>query len=200
MAKRMILLAVILILAIIGCEEQDERVVRVTQEAAARQAEQNEQMAEIVGEVAQGSRQLVEADGLARQEILQTQAELVRQQAEIAQRCDELDAERRALAQQRNRQSLLVPVISSLGLLLLSCLPLVLAWYLLHAWYQESAEETAMGELLLEELASERPLLLPQPVLPPAIEPGIAPHRLAGPDECDEVAPTKPDEPTGPSH
>jgi len=37
---------------------------------------------------------------------------------------------------------------------------LILAWYLLHGWRSEKDDDIAIGELLVQELASNQPLLL----------------------------------------
>jgi hypothetical protein len=144
-------------------------------------------MAKLNREVVAGTQRLVEADSRARQEVIAAQKDLAQQQAGLAQQYDQLEAERRSLAQDRNRESLLVPVISTLGLLLLCSLTLGLAWYLLHAWHREAQDEIVLGQLLIEELVSPHPVLLPGPVLLPAIEhtpqrertraPRHAPHR-----------------------
>lgn len=180
-----ILVMVTLLLATGGCDEtaEGERVAQVAQEAAARQAEQNQELARVNREVAAGTRHLVEADSRARQEIIAAQQDLARQQAEVGRQRDQLEMERQSLATERRRESLLVPVISTLGLLLLCCLPLSLAWYLLRAWQSESPDEVMLGQLLIEELVSPRPLLLAPPVSPPAIGQPDAPVRLPGPSE-----------------
>ena len=145
-------------------------------------------MARLHREVAAGTQRLVEADSRARQEVIAAQKDLAQQQAGLAQQYDQLEVERRSLAQERNRESLLVPVISTLGLLLLCCLPLGLAWYLLQAWHRETQDDIVLGQLLIEELVSPRPVLLPGPVLLPAIEDTPRRERLVGPAEplCDE--------------
>ena len=50
-----------LIVTAIGCDE-DERLAEMAERHSARQAEQNRQMADLQKEVAEGTRQLVEAD------------------------------------------------------------------------------------------------------------------------------------------
>ena len=182
---KILMAGLLLLLLIGGCDEENEnaQVARVAQEGAARQADQNQEMAQLNREVAAGTQRLVEADSRARQEVIAAQKDLAQQQAGLAEQHDALEAERRTMAQQRNRESLLVPVISTLGLLLLCCLPLGLAWYLLHAWHREAQDDIVLGQLLIEELVSPRPVLLPGPVLLPAIEDTPHRERLAGPAE-----------------
>ncbi|MHB0956268.1 MAG: hypothetical protein ACYC0X_07805 [Pirellulaceae bacterium] len=182
---KILVAGLLLLLLIGGCDEDNEnaQVARVAEEAAARQAEQNQEMAKLNREVAAGAHSLVEADSKARQEVIAAQKDLAQQQASLAEQHDALEAERRSMAQQRYHESLLVPVISTLGLLLLCCLPLGLAWYLLHAWHREAQDEIVLGQLLVEELVSPRPVLLPGPVLLPAIEHTPHRERLVGPAE-----------------
>jgi hypothetical protein len=63
----LLLAAALLTVTSSGC---DERVAQVAREAADRQAQQNQSMAELQGHVAAGTRKLVEADAQARQEIV----------------------------------------------------------------------------------------------------------------------------------
>ena len=187
-----VLLIGILIVSIAGCDNDDDRVAQVAQESAERQAQQNQEMSKLNREVATGTRRLVEADSKARQELIVAQKDLARQQADLAQQHDKLEVERHDLAALRYRESLLAPVIAGIGLLLLCSLPLVLAWYLLQGWRQEKADETAIGNLLVEELVSQCPLLLPQPVLPPPKEPGRQRDLLTGPPDRVETDPADP--------
>jgi hypothetical protein len=189
MPRSKVLLIAILLISIAGCDEDDKQVAQVAQESLQRQAEQNQEMAKLNREVATGTRRLVEADSKARQELIVAQKELAQQQADLARQHDKLEGERRDLAALRYRESLLAPVISGLGLLLLCALPLVLAWYLLQGWRQETATETAIGNLLLEELVSERPLLLPQAILPAPREAHRQRDLLTGPQDTDESNP-----------
>ena len=51
-------------------------------------------------------------------------------------------------------------VVTHTGLLLACLLPLVICWYLLHRRV-EPADDQAVAEVLLEDLVTDRPLLLP---------------------------------------
>jgi hypothetical protein len=92
------------LILIAGCEPtpSDERLARMAQETVEQQAQQNEEMARLNREVAEGTNRLVDADSQARQELLAAQRDLQRQQEQVG------------------------------GLTLLALLPLVLCWYLLH--------------------------------------------------------------------
>ena len=95
---------------------------------------------------------------------------------------DRLESERRQIASQRYRDSLLVPVLHHGGLLLVCALPLLLAWYLLHSWRSEPQDELAISELLIEEFASDRPRLLPLNPTASTLEHRVQ-ERLPEPDD-----------------
>ena len=73
----------------------------VAREAAQRQADQNKQMAQLQGQVAEGSRQLVEAEPKARADMTALQRDLQQSQAEVGHQRDQLEAERRQIAAER---------------------------------------------------------------------------------------------------
>ena len=76
--------AALMMLLLLGCQEPaDTRLVEMARESTARQAEQNQQMAQLQQHVAEGAKRLVEADAQARQELLQAQRELQADQAEV---------------------------------------------------------------------------------------------------------------------
>jgi hypothetical protein len=51
--------------------------------------------------------------------------------------------------------------ITNIGLLVACLLPLVVCWYLLHRRV-EPVDDQAVAEVLLEDLVTDRPLLLPR--------------------------------------
>lgn len=155
-----IILALVAILLVTGCDG-DERLVRLATESAARQAEQSHEMARLNREVAEGTKRLVGADSQSRKELVALQRDLQAQQAEIGVQRDSLETERKALAQERQRESVLAAVLVGLGELLVGTLPLVLCWYLLHG-LRDAPGDAALTELLVEEIASEQPKLLLQ--------------------------------------
>jgi hypothetical protein len=149
------LLAILLAALATGCEDNDARVARMAEQYAERQAEQSQQMVELQREVAKGTRQLVEADAQARKEIAVLQREVGRQQ-------NQLEADRRAISAQRHRDPIIAAAITNVGLLLACLLPLVLCWYLLRPCPVENIEAD-VNEILLREITSQQPLLLPPP-------------------------------------
>jgi hypothetical protein len=144
-----------------GCDE-DKRLAKMAQENAQRQAEQNQEMARLNREVAEGSKRLVTANAEANDRLLSTQQKLDDQRTQI-------DVERHVLADERHRESILGPLISKLGTLLVCALPLVLCWFLLHG-LRQGGQEADVSELLIEEIVAEQPTLLPTPRRPDAID------------------------------
>ena len=137
-----------------GCNE-DERLAKMATEAANRQAAQNEEMARLNREIADGSKRLVAASADATDKVLTAGHTLDEQRSQI-------DTQRQALAQERDRDSILGPVITTLGTLLVCALPLVLCWHLLHG-LRHGDEVTEINQLLVEEIVSDEPILLPPP-------------------------------------
>ena len=93
-ATRWILMTVLLG----GC---DDRVARVGQEAADRQAQQNTAMAELNKEVAGGTRQLVEADAQARKEIIGVHRDFQAERTRLDTGWEDLESQRRHMAADR---------------------------------------------------------------------------------------------------
>jgi hypothetical protein len=140
------------IAAVIGCDE-DKRVAQIAEDAAKRQAEQDLEMARLNREVVEGTKRVVEAGAVATEKTLSMQQDLQEQQ-------NQLDSERKKLAAERTRESLLVPVLHTLGILLVCSLPLILCWKLLTGLGRDP-EADAICEILVDELAAARSPLLP---------------------------------------
>ena len=69
--RLILLIAPMLILTAIGCnEDENKRLADMAEKNLDRQAEQNRQMSELQHEVAEGTRLLVEADSKSRQEMV----------------------------------------------------------------------------------------------------------------------------------
>ena len=144
-----LILALAVGIVISGCDE-NKRVAEVAVESARRQAAQDVEMARLNREIAEGSKRLVEAND----KLLSAQHDLDGQRGQI-------DGERRSLADERHRDSLLGPILTSLGWLLVGSLPLILCWYLLHG-LRQGGEDVEIGHLLIEEITSDDPTLLPR--------------------------------------
>lgn len=159
----LILAAAAIMLVGIGCDEdENKRLADMAERQMARQAEQNRKLIQLQQEAAEGARRLVEADAQARQEMVAIQRELQAERAEVDEQRDLLEDERRDLAAQRQRDPVVAAAIANCGLLLVSVLPLILCWCLLHQ-RQEPADDQEVLAVLLEELTADKPLLLPPP-------------------------------------
>lgn len=160
-----------LIVPTIGCDE-DRRLAEMAGENARLQAEQNREMSQLNREVAQ-----------AHQEVIGLQHDLEEQQEGINAERDLLESERRDIAKQRRRDPLVADAVRGAALLLGCLAPLALAAYLLYC-LRDRDEDQVIGELLIEELTTDRPSLLPSPPpesgdgRPPAIDADGARRRL----------------------
>jgi hypothetical protein len=115
----------------------------------------------------------VEHDAEARTEILAAQRDLQAQQFEVGHQRDELEEQRQQIAAQRRTESLLAPIVLTLGTALLCLLPVGVAAYALYVSRSSVPEMADVGQILVEELVSESPKLLPPPASPsaPRLEP-----------------------------
>lgn len=145
------LIPLLLVLAsLAGCSQEDPTAAKVAREAADRQAEQNRRMAEVL-----------KAENQARQEVARLQRDLQSQQADLSQQRNALESERRQMATQRQRESFWIPFLETAGIVLVCALALVYCIHLAYGLRDPVASEQKMGELLIEELAFEKPILLP---------------------------------------
>jgi hypothetical protein len=139
-----------------GC---DDRATRTAREAADRQAQQNNAMAELNKEVASGTHELVKADGQARKEIVGVHRDLQAERTRLDSGWSELNDERRQVASQRRTESLLVAVVQYAGGILLLVVLLGFSWYALVAAGRSNAD-AQLNELLVCEILPDESLLL----------------------------------------
>jgi len=166
-----VMLVILLMLVIVGCTNNDDRLVEMAREHAARQAESQRQMTDLQKQVAEGSRQLVESDAKAREKLTALQNDLRTDQATIGHQRDQLEDDRREIAAQRHRDPIIAAVIMDIGIILACLLPLALGVYVLRAACRPGESDSAVAELLVQELvASEPRLSLPGRSSLPAIE------------------------------
>ena len=142
----------LLILLAAGCSSPDERLAHLAEATSTQQAQQNQAVTELNREAGENHRRVVEAVEQSRQSIVFLERDLQLQR-------DTIDQERRSLANERHLESLLGPVLNSLGMLMVAALPLVLCWYLLHGVRGQNDQEEISGVLIQELAASESPLL-----------------------------------------
>ena len=163
--------AILLICLIVGCGGNDERLVKMANDHDARQAEQNQHMADLQKQVAEGSKRLIEADALSREKFLTIQNNLRADAAAIGQQRDALEADRREIAAQRNRDPIVAAAIIQVGLWLACLLPLILAGYLVYAMrHSPSQDDAIVAEFLITDIAAEHPLLLGPPTSPEPLQ------------------------------
>ena len=147
-----------------GCGRSDQRLVDLSQENAKRQAEQNRAMAAQSQEIANAAHKLIEADAQARQEIIELQTDLQRQsqieRRNLDRQHEVLENERRQIAQQRHRDPVIAAAILNAAIFLACLSPLLLAWLVLRAIRSEPTE-VALGDLLVNEMVADEPLLMP---------------------------------------
>ena len=171
-----------LILLIVGCDT-DERLVKLASKAADRQAEQNKEMARVNQSVAEGTKSLITEHSQSRKELTGLQKDIQSQQTDVNHQRDQLEVERRQIAGQRLTESRLGPVLRSLVIVALGVTTIGFCGYLLVRLYQPN--DDPLGELLLEDLVSEEPKLLPiqSEVVLPSQLPKAPVHQLQKKEE-----------------
>jgi hypothetical protein len=125
-------------------------------------------MAKMQQEIAEGAKKLVEADAKAREadararEAMTVMQEKLRgDQAEVGRQRDQLEVERRTIADQRHRDPLVAAAIIDFGLVLACLLPLLVCVYVLWTVSQSYDSDDGVTELLIEEIVAEEPRFLP---------------------------------------
>jgi TolA-binding protein len=181
MSRALLAVAVtVCLVALAGCEENDERLARFAEESTRQQAGQNREMAQLNREVSQ-----------THQELVSLQHDLEEQQAKVNRQRDLLESERREIAKQRHRDPIIAAAISSVGVMLACMVPLALAGYLLYC-LRNQKDDPVVTELLIEEMTSEQPTLLPRPQTSIALIEGQhepEPPSLAPADDAQDAAP-----------
>jgi hypothetical protein len=197
-------LPVLVLLITIGCnpppDMRDQRLADFAERSVQEQSRQNETIARqsqtVVAEsqtLAEAARKMVAHDAQARQELVAAQdrlnVQLNEQRAAIDTGRDQLEQERKQIAEQRHRDPLLAASIHTVGLLAAALLPLLVCMYILRQLGRSEPDDAAVDELLVHELVTDQPRLLPVPPIRPALE-----HH-AGQDLRDDSAPDPQPEP-----
>jgi len=172
---RMVTLATLLtLLSTIGCSRapdmRDQRLAEFAERSVQEQSKQNEHMARqsqaVVEEsqkLAEASKELVALDAEARREMVsahrELNAQLNEQRTTIDAGRDELEQERRHIAEQRHRDPLIATSIETVGLMLACLLPLVVCLFVLRQMSRNEPDDAAVAELLACELVSDQPRL-----------------------------------------
>ena len=150
--------AVILLATIAGCgRSPDERLAEFAQQTMTEQIKQNDRMADqsqaVVEEshqLAEAAKELVEHDAEARRELIAAQQELTtqlnEQQSTIYTGHEQLERDRREIAQQRHRDPLVAAVIQNFGLVIACLLPLIVAVLVIRQMQSEEPDHAAVEE------------------------------------------------------
>jgi len=155
-----------------GCgRSPDERLADFAQQSMAEQRKQNDRIADQSQAVVEESHQLAETakelvahDAEARRELIAAQQELTTQlndqQSAIQTGHQQLEQDRREIAEQRHRDPIVAAVIQDFGLAIACLLPLLVAVLVIRQMHSQEPDHAAIVELLTLELTSEEPRLL----------------------------------------
>ena len=142
-----------------GCGSPDDRLVQLSEQSSARQAEQNQQIARQSREVTAAVHDLVAADAKARDDLLKAQKSLQQDiQAErtrLDARRSQLDRDAADLVAAEQREPLVAAAITALGILLACLLPLLLCGYLLRVLASDPGSDELATVLTYELIAAE---------------------------------------------
>ncbi len=168
--------AVLLLATIGGCgRSADERLADFAQQTMTEQIKQNDRMADqsqaVVEEshqLAETAKELVARDAEARRELIAAQQELTTQlngqQSAIHTGHQQLEHDRREIAEQRHRDPIVATAIQNTGLVIACLLPLIVAVYVIRQMQSQEPDHAAVAELLVLELTADEPRLLPGPM------------------------------------
>jgi hypothetical protein len=178
------LLIVTLLNTLSGCGVNESQSVReIATQAMHEQAEQNNRIAD-------ATRDLVSSDARAREELIESHArlqdQLQKERGSLDQQKKELNKMRETIELDRRRAPVIAEAIQLVGGILVCLVPLFLAGYVLYSVNRVSAtdEEHLVNEILIGELTSESPRLLP-----PVSRLAIANQRSPESVDCSETAP-----------
>lgn len=162
MKREALILGLILLLALVGCEE-DEKMAELARQTTAEQARQNERAAQQTQQIAEASKHLVEADSDSRRELISAQRDLQGDVSEerrvVDERLDALEGERRRIALERQQAPVVAQALLTIGAIIASLLPLSVAVYLVRYLATSHEPGVELGNLLAEDLVSDKPLL-----------------------------------------
>jgi len=151
----------ILLLYVCGCNSPDDRLLELSRQSLDRQANQSELLARQGQTINESAQKLVEAEAESRRELLAATRDLQAERERLDDRAAALDRLRAENARASQREPLIASSIQTGALLIACVLPLVLGLAVVWNLYCPRDDAEAMGELLVDELASNRPRLLP---------------------------------------
>ena len=198
-------LALLMLGVVGGCgRSPDERLADFAQQTMTEQRKQNDRMADqsqaVVEEshqLAETAKALVEHDAEARRELIAAQQDLTSQlngqQSAIHTGHQQLEQDRREIADQRHRDPIIAAVIQDFGLFIACLLPLVVAVFVIRQMQSQEPDHAAVAELLVLELTADEPRLLPGPMSQRHAlthdAPEEAQHALIAGDSTNDVEP-----------
>ena len=206
--RRVAMCLALLMLGVVGgCgSSPDERLADFAERTMSEQIKQNDRMADqsqavVVEEshqLAETAKELVEHDAEARRELIAAQQELTSQlngqQSAIYTGHEQLEQDRREIAEQRHRDPIIAAVIQDFGLFIACLLPLVVAVFVIRQMQSQEPDHAAVAELLVLELTADEPRLLPGPMSQRHAlnhdDAEEAQHALIAGDSTDAVEPT----------
>ena len=153
-------------------------MVELSRESLNRQAEQNAQMARQSQAVTETTHELIKAESTVQSDANQLQQELHTERSTLDQQRQDLENERRSLAAERQRDPIIAETIKGLAIVVAAALPLVVCWYLVRSLFLSTSEDFTAAEILIEQLATQGPLLTAVRLDRPA------PRRHRGPSNC----------------
>ena len=174
--RRVAMCLALLILGGGGCgRAPDERLAEFAQQSMAEQRKQNDRIADqslaVVEEshqLAQAAKELVKRDAEARRELIAAQQEMTsqlnEQQSAIYTGHDQLEQNRREIAEQRHRDPIIAAVIQNFGLIVACLLPLLVAVLVILQMQSQEPDHAVVAEMLVLELTTDEPRLLPGPM------------------------------------
>lgn len=153
-----------LMLIVAGCgETPDERLADLTRESLDQQARQNERLIDQSQQLTEAAKDLVVADAETRQDFVGLNRDLQSERASVDRQREDMERERRELAGQRHRDPIIAETIGTVGVLVACFLPLLVCLALLYVASKRSGDAEAVNELLVHELVTDQPTLLPRP-------------------------------------
>jgi hypothetical protein len=142
--------AVTMILAMSGCNDQ---AARIAEESAKRQAEQNQSLARLHQQVAAGTKRLAAEEAEARKQALVVHERLQHERSQLNEGWNDLESERQAIAGSRRTESFLAALLKGSGVVLIVVLTLAFAWLALYSANREP-ESAMICQLVIDELTS----------------------------------------------
>lgn len=160
-----LLSSILWVVSLIGCGNGDkgaDAIRRMAEQSVREQSAQNRRIAD-------ATKSLVEADSKARSSMIEAHDQLQHQiQAErgsLDRRRSDLDSLKEKIELDRRRAPVIAQAIQMVGGMLVCLCPLLLAAYVLYSMNQtiESDQEQIVNQILIQELTSDSPVLLPGP-------------------------------------